>query len=227
MDNATFALQAKSIMRTFTDAVGTQVVLDNCDLMVKSGEQVAIVGPSGSGKTSLLSILGLLEPPNSGFLSIDKVSCVDLTDAERTKVRCSSLGYVYQFHHLLEELTAIENVSLPLLLNKVSRQAAKDRAEKILDKVGLRKRMHAIPSQLSGGERQRVAICRAVVHKPAIVIADEPTGNLDPGLAAEIGALFQEMARDDGVATVLATHDMTLASKMDRCLKLISGKLEG
>tara|TARA_E500000081_G_C6115292_1_gene344831 strand:+ start:1142 stop:1822 length:681 start_codon:yes stop_codon:yes gene_type:complete len=219
-------VKAIAISHQFTDGDATRQVLDHVDLEIPYGELVTITGPSGSGKTTLLTLVGLLDPLQSGQLMLAGEDCTNLSQHERTLMRRTHLGFVYQFHNLMEELTARENVAMPLLLGGSSRKIALANADELLDLVQLSHRGHAFPSRLSGGERQRTAICRAIIHRPSLVIADEPTGNLDPDLAHEIGLLFQEIAKEQRLAVLMATHDMRLADSMDRKLILEHGRLK-
>lgn len=219
------ALELRGIKRRFE--VGTQAldVLKGADLRVAEGEVVALVGPSGSGKSTLLHISGLLERPSEGEVLIGGVSCGALKDRERTRIRRDELGFVYQFHHLLPEFTALENVILPQLIRGVPRKAAREVAANLLDRMGLSQRLEHRPPRLSGGEQQRVAIARALANRPRLLLADEPTGNLDPKTARGVFEELIGLARSENVAALIATHNLALAGKMDRAVLVYDGKL--
>ena len=186
---------------------------------------VALLGPSGSGKSSLLHLVGLLEEPGSGAIELEGIDCAVLSDAERTAIRRDTLGFVYQFHHLLPEFSAIENVILPQLIAGVSRGAAETRAEGLLANMGLDDRSEHRPAQLSGGEQQRVAIARAVANSPKLLLADEPTGNLDPETAEHVFARLTDLVTNEGLTAIIATHNLEIARRMDRIWRLEDGKL--
>jgi lipoprotein-releasing system ATP-binding protein len=192
---------------------------------VAAGEVVALVGPSGSGKSSLLHICGLLESPTAGEVIINGRNCATLPDAERTRIRREELGFVYQFHHLLPEFSAAENIILPQLIAGHRRSDAESNAERLLTMVGLSERMTHRPSRLSGGEQQRVAIARALANQPSLILADEPTGNLDPKTADMVFRILVEICRARGVAALIATHNLQMATRMDRTWLLHEGKL--
>ena len=201
-------------------------VLRGIDLSVMPGEIVALLGPSGSGKSTLLQAVGLLEGGFGGMIEIAGTDATALSGDERTAVRRDSIGFVYQFHHLLPDFNALENVVLPQLVAGVPQPAAAERARELLDALGLAERLDHRPSQLSGGEQQRVAVARALANKPALVLADEPTGNLDEATANKVLAQFLELVRGQGSAALVATHNERLAARMDRVVRLHEGKLE-
>ncbi|MDR3509808.1 MAG: ABC transporter ATP-binding protein [Caulobacteraceae bacterium] len=218
-------LSLRGVGRTYRTGEGKLEVLKGVDLDVFQGEVIGLIGPSGSGKSSLLHAAGLLERPTTGQIIIEGRDCSKLGDAARTRVRLGLIGFVYQFHHLLPEFSALDNVALPQMIAGQSRPDARARAETLLGGLGLSHRLHHQPGQLSGGEQQRVAIARALANEPRIVLADEPTGNLDPHTS---GAVFQnlfDLARASGVALVIATHNMELARYMDRVFALEDGHL--
>lgn len=221
----TSVLELKKITRSFQQGEAVIKVLKGVNLKIAPGEIVALVGPSGAGKTTLLQIAGLLELPTGGSVLMDGKDCNMLTDRERTALRREFAGFVYQFHYLLREFSALENVMLPLLIAGKTRSDAKICAKNVLEKLGLSHRLHHRPAKLSGGEQQRVAIARAVANGPKILLADEPTGNLDMATAETV---FQEMlnlVRDTGLSALVATHNPDLAAKMDRSVQLTDGKL--
>ncbi len=219
-------LSLRGVERTYDTGGGRQLqVLRGVDLDVHPGEIVGLIGPSGSGKSSLLHAAGLLEQPSAGAVAIGGVDCTALPDRARSKIRLAQIGFVYQFHHLLAEFTALDNVALPQMIAGVSRAKARERASGVLTRLGLAERLEHQPAQLSGGEQQRVAIGRALANAPRLLLADEPTGNLDP---ATSGAVFQslfDLARIQGVGALIATHNMNLASFMDRVFAIQDGHL--
>lgn len=218
-------LRLTGLRRSYTTKAGVLEVVKGVDLAIMPGEIVALIGPSGSGKSSILHSAGLLEAIQGGRVELAGVDATDLGDGPRTALRRSSLGFVYQFHHLLPEFSAIDNVALPQLIAGVSEPEALVRAANLLDLMGLSERKTHQPGQLSGGEQQRVAIARALANKPALLIADEPTGNLDPATSNFVFETFKKATRDEGAAALVATHNLDLASKMDRVFRLEDGLL--
>lgn len=219
------ALQLTDIRRSFVQAENRLDVLRGCNLSVHAGERVALIGPSGAGKSTLLHIAGLLEKPDSGTILIAGQTASNLNDAGRTALRRSSIGFVYQFHHLLPEFSARENIILPQMIAGVSIEAAGSRADELLALIDLSARATHRPSQLSGGEQQRIAIARALANRPALLIADEPTGNLDPRTAGHVFDVLQEVVENQGLGLLMATHNHDLAAKMDRVCELKEGQL--
>ncbi|WP_458789976.1 ABC transporter ATP-binding protein [Yoonia sp. MH D7] len=201
-------------------------VLQGIDLQVKKGEIVALVAPSGAGKSTLLHIAGLLDTPDAGTVAIGGRDMTRLNDRKRTAVRRAEVGFIYQFHHLLPEFTAIENIVLPQLANGVAEAAANARARELLGRVGIEARADHRPAALSGGEQQRVAFCRALANQPTLLLADEPTGNLDPETSDRVFDALMELVRGTGLTAVIATHNLELAGRMDRMVRLTAGKLE-
>ena len=223
--NGNNVLVCQQLVKQYQQGPQLTSVLTGLDLEVKSGELLAIVGSSGCGKSTFLHLAGALDTPSSGQVAIDGVDIYALSDNERAKFRNKHLGFIYQFHHLMMEFSAEENVAMPLLIRGDKPSEASKTAKAMLTKVGLEHRMHHRPSELSGGERQRVAIARALVSKPSLVLADEPTGNLDFDTAEQIFQLLKELNQSEGTSFVVVTHDLTLAARMDRQLKLDHGKL--
>jgi lipoprotein-releasing system ATP-binding protein len=219
-------LSIRGLERTYVTEAGELPVLKGVDLDVRPGEIVGLIGPSGSGKSSLLHAAGLLEHPDAGRISIEGRDCSDLADRERTRVRLGAVGFVYQFHHLLPEFSALDNVALPQMIAGKSKAAARRRALDLLTELGLAQRHHHQPAQLSGGEQQRVAIARALANSPRLLLADEPTGNLDPTTSVAVFDNLYDLARRTGVAALVATHNLELARHMDRVLALKDGHLE-
>jgi lipoprotein-releasing system ATP-binding protein len=219
-------LRATGIERAFTEGGGRRLrVLQGLDLAVASGERIAIVGASGSGKTTLLQVLGGLDAPDAGTVQVEGEDIHALDERARCALRNRTLGFVYQFHHLLPEFSALENVAMPLLVRRTPAAEAAERARDLLARVGLSERLTHRPHQLSGGERQRAAVARALVTTPRLMLADEPTGNLDGANAAQVFELMLELNREYGTSLVVVTHDRRLAARMDRILVLGDGKL--
>jgi lipoprotein-releasing system ATP-binding protein len=218
-------LRLEDITRRYREGEGQLEVFSGLGLTVKPGEIVALVGPSGAGKSSLLHIAGLLEAPTSGEIFIEGVAVSRLSDTERTRIRRDKVGFVYQAHHLLPEFDALENVILPQMIAGHSRAEAAKEAERLLTVLGLGQRLTHRPSQLSGGEQQRVAIARALANKPRLLLADEPTGNLDPRTSGGVFEALIAITRSEGLGALIATHNFELASRMDRALLLHQGKL--
>lgn len=218
-------LATEALKRRFTQGEVTIEVLRGVDLTVQPGEIVALLGPSGSGKSTLLQAVGLLEGGFEGSIRLQGEEAADLDDEGRTRLRRDLLGFVYQFHHLLPEFNAVENVLLPQLVRGADPQPARERAEQLLSALGLSERLDHRPSKLSGGEQQRVAVARALANKPPLVLADEPTGNLDEHTADAVLNEFLTLVRGEGSAALVATHNERLAAKMDRVVRLHEGRL--
>jgi lipoprotein-releasing system ATP-binding protein len=218
-------LCARGVRRSFHEGSATLEVLTGVELEVARAERLAIIGASGSGKTTLLQILGGLDRPDAGQVLVDGRDIHELGERERGTLRNRSIGFVYQFHHLLPEFSALENVAMPLLVRRVPTVTAAERARVLLSRVGLGERLTHKPHQLSGGERQRTAVARALVTTPQLVLADEPTGNLDGNNAEQVFALMLELNREMGTSLVVVTHDPRLAARMDRVLELEGGRL--
>jgi len=219
-------LVLEAITKTYARASAEPVrVLAGADVVLQRGEVVALVAPSGAGKSTLLHIAGLLDTPDSGRVVIDGLDMTRFGDRARTAARRGQVGFIYQFHHLLPEFTALENVSLPQLANAVPRAAAEARARDLLARVGLADRAEHRPAQLSGGEQQRVAFCRAMANAPQLLLADEPTGNLDPATSDQVFGMLMELVRTTGLSALIATHNLALAERMDRVLHLNDGRV--
>ena len=219
------AIALRGIVHSYRQGASRIEVLRGASLEVKAGEIVALVGPSGSGKSTLLHISGLLERPVAGEVMIAGTACAALSDDRRTALRRRHLGFVYQFHHLLPEFSALENVVLPQMIAGVPRKRAAERAAELLDLMGLKDRAVHRPAELSGGEQQRVAIVRAIANKPGVLLADEPTGNLDLHTADAVFGEILSLVRRNGIAALVATHNADLAARMDRTLRLEEGRL--
>jgi len=218
-------LQLAGLTRTYRQGNRTVQVLAGASADLYPGEAVALVGPSGAGKSTLLHIAGLLETPDSGRVIVDGRDCSAMSDEERTRIRRTTMGFVYQFHQLLPEFSAIENVVIPQMIRGCSRRQAEARGRELLAAVGLGHRLDHRPAELSGGEQQRTAICRALANSPKILLADEPTGNLDPATAEQVFSELIELVVRTGVAALIATHNMELAARMHRVLRLEGGVL--
>jgi lipoprotein-releasing system ATP-binding protein len=220
-------LELKKICKSYKKGVSKLKIIKEASFKLKPGELVALVGPSGAGKSTLLHIAGLLDRPTSGDVVIEGQSCQNISDGKRTSLRRSVVGFVYQFHHLLPDFTALENIILPQLINNVSARKAKKKAFGLLDAVGLKNITNRQPRELSGGEQQRVAIARALANDPKIILADEPTGNLDTHSADIVFSQFVNLARNHNVAAIIATHNPDLTKRTDRILRVKDGILKG
>lgn len=218
-------LELKKVVKTYKQGSQTLQVLREVDLDIEAGEIVALVGPSGSGKSTLLQIAGLLDRPTAGDIYLNGQNCSKLNDAMRTSLRSDYLGFVYQYHNLLPDFDATENVMLPQLIAGVKNKEAKERAQWLLKRLGLEKRLNHRPAELSGGEQQRVAIARALANAPKLLLADEPTGNLDPKTSEVVFAELLSIVKETGLSALIATHNLDLAERMDRKVKLENGKL--
>ena len=218
-------LYLKGVSRHYGGGDTTLEILKGADLALWSGQSIALVAPSGAGKSTLLHVAGLLEHPDAGEVYVDTVATSRLSDAERTRIRRVEIGFVYQFHHLLPEFSAAENVILPQMIRGLSRKEAGRRAVEILTYLGLGKRLAHRPAELSGGEQQRVALARAVANAPRILLADEPTGNLDPRTAEHVFNALTELVRASNLAVIVATHNMDIAARMDRRVALREGRV--
>jgi len=219
------ALELRHVARSYAEGAGRLDIFKDLALEVYSGEIVALVGQSGAGKSSLLHIAGLLEAPTAGDVFISGQNCTALDDTARTRIRRIGIGFVYQFHHLLPEFSALENVIMPQLIAGVTKPAAAERAKELLDRLGLADRFQHRPAEMSGGEQQRVAIARAIANRPLLLLADEPTGNLDPDTAALVHVEFLRLIKEEGLGALIATHNIALAKRMSRIVSLQSGIL--
>ncbi len=226
MSSSTPVIEARDLGVRYSEAGRDIRILHDVSLQVQAGEMVAIVGASGSGKSTLLHILGLLDKPTTGKVWVQGQETDSMGEKQRSRLRNQSLGFVYQFHHLLPEFHALDNAAMPLIVRGLKREEARAHAQKLLERVGLGERLDHFPGQLSGGERQRVALARSLVSNPACVLADEPTGNLDRHTADEMFALLQEVNRELGTAFVIVTHDVALASLAHRQLHMVDGNLQ-
>ncbi|ARY43410.1 ABC transporter ATP-binding protein [Brucella melitensis] len=222
---AEIILRLERIGRAYKVADRELIILNDADFTLRRGEMVALVAPSGAGKSTLLHTAGLLERPDSGDVVLDGRSCSKLSDDERTAVRRNDVGFVYQFHHLLPEFSALENVMLPQMIRGLSRKAAAERAQQLLEYMKIGKRASHRPAELSGGEQQRVAIARAVANAPLVLLADEPTGNLDPTTSSYVFGALEALVRQSGLAALIATHNHELARRMDRRVTLKDGRV--
>jgi lipoprotein-releasing system ATP-binding protein len=220
-----YALHAENLTKVYDEGPARIEVLRDVSVSIRRGEMLAIVGASGSGKSTLLHILGLLDVPTHGTVTVDGVAAAGLAEADKSTLRNRSLGFVYQFHHLLAEFSALDNVAMPLIVRRVDRDAARKQAEAVLAQVGLGARALHFPGQLSGGERQRVALARALVTRPVCVLADEPTGNLDRATAHSMFELLTRVNKESGTAFAIVTHDHELAGRADRQLAMEQGRL--
>lgn len=219
------ALKLINITKNFTQAAQTFEIIKSANLEIRKGELVALTGPSGAGKTTLLQIAGLLDLASSGQIFVNNIETSKSNDETRTKIRKNHIGFVYQFHHLLPEFSALENVALPLLIQGKNNSEAFEQAKKILSEVDLSDRLNHKPAQLSGGQQQRVALARAVVSKPSLILADEPTGNLDSAISEKIFEILQQLVRDYGIGCLMVTHNLDLAKKADRTISIKDGIL--
>lgn len=225
-DNRSDIIQIRGLSKIYMNGVEVRA-LDNVDLDIKKGEFLSIIGPSGSGKSTLLHMIGILDTPTSGNISIDGKVITDMSEKERSKVRNEVLGFIFQYHHLMPDFNALENVMMPLLIGGMKNRDAKRQASALLEEVGLGDRMDHRPNQLSGGQAQRVAIARALANNPGIVIGDEPTGNLDTKASDMIYDLLRKLNRDRGQTFILVTHDEEMARKTDRIIRIVDGRISG
>lgn len=223
-NNSHIIIEASGLVRRYRIDGGELEVLSGVSLTLRSGESVAIVGPSGAGKSTLLHLLGLLERPSEGKVSFEQRDSTGMSEQEMAALRLERIGFVFQFHHLLREFTAVENVLLPGLMRGIDRARCVSRARKLLEKVGLPKRFDHKPGELSGGEQQRVALARALMNNPSVILADEPTGNLDRKASEQMHNLLWELCHEEGTAVLLVTHDEALANQADRVFQLVDGR---
>nr|WP_311032536.1 ABC transporter ATP-binding protein [Mesorhizobium sp. WR6] len=220
-----FVLELKAVERYYLQGPKRLTILNGAEFSLKRGEMVALVAPSGTGKSTMLHAAGLLERPNGGDVIVNNRACGRLSDDDRTAIRRNEIGFVYQFHHLLPEFSAIENIMMPQIIRGLNRAEARERAVQLLDYMKIGKRAEHRPAELSGGEQQRVAIARAVANAPLILLADEPTGNLDPGTASYVYEALEALVRQSGLSALFATHNHELAARMDRRVTLAEGKV--
>ena len=219
-----YIIQIKNLTKIFGDGVEIKA-LDGVDLNIERGEFLAIIGPSGSGKSTLLNQIGILDTPTSGTILLNGIDVTEMSDKQRSRTRNKELGFIFQYHHLLPDFNALENVMMPLLISGIKSSKAREIARRVLDEVGLGDRMDHRPNQLSGGQNQRVAIARALVNKPSIVIGDEPTGNLDSKASENIYELLRKLNREHNQTFILVTHDERMAAKTDRIIRLVDGRV--